>query len=340
MALNKALTYQSFINNFGKDKLSKFYHVYGPEEYLKKKVLDRLINRLIPEEQREFDLVFYYGDDCEITQVLDSISTEPFFATDKVIIVRKFDAMKTANQQKMVDFLSNNEIFNYVIFTSHNIDNRLKIAKEINKLGVSIHCRSPYKPEDMLPWLNGEITSRDKEIDQKAAYLFVNRVELDYLMAANELEKLLLYTINTRMISVADVQVSTGDSRSYTIFDLINAVGDRVVDRSFIITENMLENKESAVFLITMLLRLFIQLWKINNLVEKGVTTTEIESKYLADIYISFRKNYLRFARNYSLSGFPEIFSILLEADSDLKSLNLDEKLIIERMLFRIFALR
>ncbi len=337
---NKTFTYSAFVNSFAREKLANFYHVYGTEEYLKKKVADMIVNRAIAKEHRDFDLVIFYGNDCDVTDVLDAISSDPFLAEDKVIIVRKFDSLRGTIQQKIIDFLHDNEIFNLVILLSEKIDNRLKLAKMINKLGVTVHCRSPYKPEDMIGWLKGEVNANKKSIDSEAAVIFVNRVELDYMTAANELEKLLLFTVNTKTITSADVEVSTGNSRSYSVFDLTNAVGAKDIKKAIIVTENMLENNDAAVFIITMLLRLFVQLWKINFLKKEGIRGGEIAAKHLTDIHIMFRNDYLRFAANYSLQVIPAVFSALLEADRDLKSLDLEDKLIIERMLFRIFSLK
>lgn len=336
----KTLTYQAFVNYFAKGKLDRFYHIYGTEEYLKRKVSDMIVDRALPVDVRDFDLVIFYGDDCDIADVLDAVSTEPFLAEDKVVIIRKFDSLRPTIQQKLVDFLSQNEVYNIVLLLSEKIDNRLKIAKQMNKLGTVVHCRSPYNASDMIPWLKGEIGARGKTIEEDAALLFVSKVELDYMTAASELEKLLLFTIDSQRISASDVQISTGHSRSYNVFDLLNAVGEKDKQTTFSITENLLENKEAAVFLITMLLRFFVQLWRINALRRKGISDPEIESKYLPEIFHMFRRNYLKAAKNYPLSTMQKIFSILLESDTELKSVNIEDNLIVERMLFRIFSVK
>jgi len=68
------------------------------------------------------------------------------------------------------------------------------------------------------------------------------------------------------------------------------------------------------------------------------LTEREILSRHLTEIYYLFRDDYIRYAQSYPLKTMPEIFNILLETDTELKSLNLEDALIVERMLFRIFA--
>ena len=337
---NKNLTYQTFVNTFANTKLSRFYFIYGTEDYLKRKAYYMIVDRVLPAEQRDFDLVIFYGDDCNIVDVFDAASTRPFISEEKVVILRKFDSLRTNNQQKIIDFLTQNEIFNIVILIADSLDSRLKIAKQITQLGPVVQCRSPYKAEEMLPWLNSEVVSQGKTIDKEAALLFINRVEMDYLTAASELEKLLLYTMNTKRITVSEVQISTGYSKTHTVFNMLNAVGEKDVRKTLTIVENLMDNKETAIFLITMLLRFFVQLWRINVLRSKKISETEIVTQHLSDVYVTYRKNHLQYASKYPLSFYPAIFSILLEADTEVKSINIEDALTIERMLFRIFALR
>jgi len=336
----KAIPCYSFLKNFPKQKLGSLYYIFGLEEYLKTKAANLLIDRAVPPEERDFDLILFYGDEMSAIDAIEDISTKPFLADQKVIYIKQFDKLKTTDQQKIVEeFLKVNKGDNILIATSEKFDSRLKLSKLLLKEGEVIECKRPYKAEDMLPWLNEEVRSAGKRIDPQAALLFVNKVELDFNNAANELQKLMLYCHKVNNISLIDVQICTGDSKTYNIFDFINNVGEHNVRQSFIIMENLLENREAPILIITMLIRFFVQLWRINTLRNRNCSDYAILSNHLKDIHQFFRKNYLRYAANYPLPIIPEIFSLLLETDTELKSVNLDDALIVERMLFRLFAL-
>jgi len=336
---NKIINCYTFIKKFPQLRLFHLYLVFGNEEYFKKKVIDMIVNRAIPKANRDFDFISLYGDDTTAGDIIDIFSTKPFFSENKVIYIRNFDSLKTSEQQKIITQCQQDVSGNILLLTTSSFDSRLKISKTVLKSGVVVQCRSPYKPEDMKPWLIEEAKSEGKIISTEATTLFVNKVELDYSAAANELEKLLLYCYQKNKIDLSDVQVCIGNTKTHNIFDFINSVGDKDLTKSLIIMENLLDNKEAAVFIVTMLTRLFTQLWKINRFRKNGYSDYAVMSNQMNDIHKMFRQNYLRYAKNYSLSIIPKIFNLLLETDSEIKSTGLDEALILERMLFRLHSM-
>lgn len=336
----KSISYDVFLNRFKTQKLEALYFIYGDEEYLTHKTANTIIDRAIPLNSREFDFLILYGDDCSPYDIVGGFTTQPFFAERKVVWVKKFDSLKAADQKKVIDEFIPVSEDNVLILSAEKFDSRLKLSKQIMEAGQVIHCKRPYKSEDMLPWLKQEADRYKLRFEHKAALLFVNKVDLDFYYAANELEKLSLYCLNKKNVAVEDVQACTGDSKTHNIFDLYNSIGKRKVKDSLIIAENLMENNEAPVFIITMLSRFFCQIWKINALRAANNQDREIMASHINEINYYFRSDYLRYSRNYPLKILPRVFSLLLEADTELKSLGLNESLIIERMMFRIFALK
>ncbi len=336
----KTISCDVFYNQFKSQKLASLYFVYGDERYLKNKAAKMIIDRGISPENRDFDFITIYGDDTSPYEVVDSFTTQPFFAERKVVWLKKFDSLKTSDQQKIINEYMKVHEGSLLVLTADKFDSRLKIAKQMMSVGIAVQCKRPYKAEDMLPWLRQEAKKYSLNFDTKAALLFVNKVELDYYNAANELEKLSLYCLDKNYVITADVQACTGDSKTHNIFDLYNSIGQRKIRESLIIIENLIENREAPVFIITMLTRFFSQLWKINALRAARYSDKEIMMSHINEINYYFRNDYMRFSRNYPLRVLPKVFSCLLESDTQLKSVNLDESLIIECMMFSVFALK
>ena len=325
-----------FIAKFSSHKLEPFYYLYGTDNYLKEKITTLIEHKVIKPEGRDFDLSIFYGDDADISAVIDSLLGHPFFSDKKLIIIRKFDNMKAEEQQKVISAIMTYKIDNIVVLTAETFDSRKKASKQISDLATVIHCRSPYKGEDMIPWLSAEVKGAGKNMDRQAELMFVQNIELDYLAASNELEKLFLFCKDVTRITVKEVQASIRSARSVSIFDLVETVGNRDIKKSLHLAEKVVDSKESAIQIISILLRFFVQLWRINALRGKGYSSSDITARYLNEVFYSRRNDYVRYAQNYSIKALEQVFLILLEADADFKSINLDDKLLIERMLYRI----
>ena len=335
----KTISYQEFISKFSQFSACSCFTIYGTEDYLKKKGVEAILNSTVPPEYRELDYVVMYGDDVKAAEVVENLETNSFLSDKRLILLKKFDSLRSGEQQKLIQALEKGNSDNVLILLAESFDSRLKVSKTLLKIGPVVQCKSPYKHEEMLPWLYQEVKDEKKKISEKAATLFVNRVDLDYMTASQELEKLLIYCMGVDTIDTEHIQICTGNSIAYTIFDLINEVGAKEVRKSLIILENMLENDESILMIIAMLSRFFLQIWRINSLRKRRVPDGEIMSKHLNDVFYSFRSNHLRYASKYPIQVIPEIFSIMLEADVEIKSTDLEHKVIIERMIFRILSL-
>jgi len=188
----------------------------------------------------------------------------------------------------------------------------------------------------MATWIRNHAREKNLRIDSSAITIFSELVELDYMIAANELEKLVIFAGQNRTISSEDVIECVGQSRINTIFELQNSLGERDVQKTLQIAGNILSNDESGVFIIVMLTRFFLILWKIRILLEKNYSENTISEQHLPAIHRMFRNNYIKYAKKYKLKEIREVFSFLLNADCEIKTSNIKESVLIEMMLFNI----
>ena len=174
-------------------------------------------------------------------------------------------------------------------------------------------------------------------MNNEARDFFSSSVETDYLIAVNELEKLILYTKGSKTITVDNVKESIGKSRTNSVYDLQKAIGNRNLKDALSITENMMFNNESGIFVIAVLTRFFAQMWKINALSKNNLSDNEIATGHLHEVFYSYRKDHVRYSKSYSSDDLAHVFSVLLEADFELKSVDPKlEHLIITKTIYNI----
>ena len=336
MQRRKSFPHYEFLNEIINLKTAPVFLIIGQEFYLKDKVQKALIGKFTTPGSEDFDLVTFYGDNCETENVVEQLEMMPFMSKYRIIILKNFDKLRVDGKNLLAEYISNPVNSSILILTAEKLDERSKSAKVINEQAISIICRAPYNAEDIARWLRNELKEQNYEMDNDSINLFANSIETDYMIAANELEKLIIYTKNTGKITIEDVKESVGKSKTDSVFDLQNALGNRNLKQALQVLENMLENNESAVFIITMLTRFFFQLWKIEALQKKNISDSEITNRYLPEVYSKFRSGYLRYAKNYKARSIRKAFSLLLQADIDSKSLNTKEEIILETLIYNL----
>jgi len=316
-------------------KKNRAFFLYGEESFQIDSLLKQIVMKYTNEDSRDFDYSLFYADDTKADDVLEVLNQSPFINDVRLVVIKEFDKYVLKDKNKFADYLQKQSETSVIVIISEKKDN-VKAYATISDKSISVQCKKPYSSREILAWVQNEVRSRKIKMDNNAATLFAGMVDLDYLIAGNELEKLLLYTAKSSFISENDVLECTGKSRNNTIFDLQNAIGARNLKSSFNILENMLNNNESGVFIIVMLTRFFTLIWKVVALRQKNYSDSMISEQHLNSVYKTFRNDYFKFADKYPASSIYKVFSTLLKADTEIKSINIKESLILEMMLYNI----
>ncbi|OQX71248.1 MAG: DNA polymerase III subunit delta [Candidatus Cloacimonas sp. 4484_275] len=333
--MKNQFTHYEFLKTFGNLPKSAVYLIFGEDDYLREKVEKAILK--FYSETNELDKAVLYGDETNATFVLEELEMLPFISENRLVILKNFEQLKPKDQKRIQEYCEKPFDSSILLIVSQKPDLKTATLKKIGEIAISVSCKKPYNASDLLRWLNSELRIRNLRMEQKAMNLFVNSIELNYNIAANELEKLMLFTKNSPIISYEAVLACVGKSSVKNIFDLQNALGQKNLKLSLKILQNMLENQESGIFIISMLTRFFLLVLKIKSLRKQNIGDNEIIAKHMWEIFRNYRKNYLEAANHFNRDELRKIFFALLQADTALKSREAKlEKIIMTTLMFEI----
>jgi len=81
-------TVKTVLDDIGRGIIVPCYLIYGDEEYLLADALDRIIDALLPPDQRDLNLFHMEGEDEDVDALCDSLLTPPLIPGRKVVVVR------------------------------------------------------------------------------------------------------------------------------------------------------------------------------------------------------------------------------------------------------------
>jgi len=171
----------------------------------------------------------------------------------------------------------------------------------------------------MRAWLDQQLGEAGKSMETNAKQAFLQKVELDFSTACNELEKLFIYTSDKSIIKESDVQTTLATARAGTLTDFYKALGARELNKLLPQIEEMLADDWEPVQINANLFRFFHTLWRIQACRRKHLTDREISEHHLSDIFPSVRKYYFDYVAVYPYQELHSIFQLLLQLDSQLK---------------------
>ena len=220
------------------------YLVHG-ESFLCRKMFDRILEGLLPKDQRSLGYDFLDGDDARVPVMVQRLSTYsmmqdrlvvaakevPLFSTDRQsgVLPADLDALQALVEKGLPQG-------HYLLLTTPQADRRRTLFKAFSKYGLVVDCtvakgsRKADKTEQaaLLRTLMEEVLGPvQKGIDGQAFTLLTDRVGFDPATLVDNLEKLVAFIGPRSGITAADVQSVVERTRKDAIFEFTNAVADR-----------------------------------------------------------------------------------------------------------------
>jgi DNA polymerase III delta subunit len=309
-------------------ELGKNYLLVGTEAWLIDSYQRQIRDRL--KQSGELDVTTIYADEVKAGELGEHLDTFTIFSGAKMVVIKNCEKFLKKELETVAAYFDAPSEIQCLVIITEKTDAKYNAWKKIRSGCEIIACDPPKFAGDIRNWLMAELRRRDKVMSPKAIMEFTGRIELDYFSTANELAKILLLVGDRKQIGEDDVLTSLSGSRAGTQIDFLRALGNRQIKNALEATALMLQTDAEPLQIFFGLYRFFVNLYKIQLLRDRHISDNEILQKHISDIFFSQRKEYLEFSRRYSLKGLEQIFAILLDTDSKLKSSLTDKTLQLE----------
>ena len=193
------------------------------------------------------------------------------------------------------------------------------LLKWVSKAGgrAGAHVYNLPKRWDMPRWIESEAKKQGGRIDPDAAARLSEMVGEETRIAAQELTKLLTYVNFERPIRLLDVEKVSLPSAQASIFELVDALGQKEGKKAQSILHRLLEDEE-AFELWGMVIRQFRLLLQAREMLEERATVPEVQKALGLQNFVA-EKVYDQ-ARHFPMPALESIYHKLLEIDEGAKT--------------------
>lgn len=321
------------------------YLIAGEEQYLAEKVMQALLEKLLP--AGDLEGLQKINGDIGLEELLNLIDSAPFFADRNVILVRNSQLFKEKKnaagaktkpsklEERFMATLSDMPPYSVVIFQlSEKADKRRKLYKVIEKHGLVVEA-DPIPVWGIGDWLQSKLLELGKSLDREAyAYLLegigmMQKISLGFL--DQELGKLALYT-ERKQITKDDLLMVLSGLPEVSAFAMLDAVSDKNVAKALRLLREQLAAGTYPLQLAALLTRHVRQLWQAKTLEARGCRGRQLAGPLGLVPFIAEKVG--QKSRNFSEAALKAAMLDLAEADYLFKSgyadASLLEKIIIE----------
>ena len=305
-----------------------FYLLFGKEHYYIDELCRLLMNSVVPEDQKDFGQIVYYGADVSAAQVVSTARQFPMMVERQIVVVKEAQMMKKIEDigvyfegmmpstVLVVCYKTPNDPTK----SGKNIDKRTSFYKQAQKVGVVFE--SNQVPDYKMPgWIEKYAAQKGVGMSPDAAALLSEFAGVDMAKVALEIDKLLkLLPQGCKRISAQDIEANVGMSRDYSVFELTKALSLKDAQKAFRITQFFSSSPKRYPLVVTLaaLTTHFIRLLRYHALLQSGTSRSEI----LAELGINpyFAGEYDTAIKNYSCPKVIKAISVLRNTDTKAKS--------------------
>lgn len=241
----KEVTYEEIVRNLKNRVYAPVYFLMGEEDYYIDRIADYIIDTVLNETEKEFNLTVTYGADTDVPNVINAAKRYPMMSEYQVVVVKEAQSLKRLDELAFYLQKPQKSTILVICYKHGSIDRRKKLAAEIEKNGVLFESRK-LKDSQLPGFISSYLKRRKVEIEPKASEMMAEFVGADLNRMAGELEKLILtLPAGMRRITPEQIERNIGISKDYNNFELRNALVEKNVLKANKIIKYFEENPKN-----------------------------------------------------------------------------------------------
>ncbi|MCD6446672.1 MAG: DNA polymerase III subunit delta [Candidatus Marinimicrobia bacterium] len=300
-------------------KLKPVYFLYGNDYYLRDLAVQS-IRKSMGEQGISYDYSYFNAAELDANELQNVLFGTSLFQSTRCSVINNVKGLLPSARKIMNNYLKQAEASNVLILTAEEIDGRNAFYKRIQASATVMMTNSPFESE--IPgWIRQYTAKLNRVIDLNAINELIRYVGSDMGKLSNEIDKVHIYLPEDHAITRDDIRKVSGYSKTHSIDQMLEAIGQRNKSSAVAICKNLIENGISDVYLI---IAMYQYIWKLILLKDQRLINSPDLSKQVR-VYRPKQLEQLKFtASRFTLTQLRKAVNVLVEADRRVKTSSCD----------------
>jgi DNA polymerase III, delta subunit len=318
------------------------YYIWGSDAFLIDEEIRSLIGQIRVESGEEPEILSLEADYLTPLQLLEALDYAPLFSVKRVLIIKRpvWLGKSRKKRSKTEEYLRALEAYlerpsrdQLVIISGEENPTSLGLEK---KLGTGLKTLQIKQLEaaDLAKWVQRQFEQRGRDIKPELARIVANSGQ-DMYYLLNFIEKLCLMAPG-EPVQMKELEAELDSGEEIRVFKLSDALLRRDVRAAMNAFRQLLEQGESEILFLYIIVRQFIQMAKVKHYAGEGRDHKDIEA--LTGLKSWAVKTKKEQAHRFSWDEIAELFKAFLDADTRMKSTSQEDRMIMETLIVKICA--
>ena len=316
--------------------MSNVYLITGKEQVFIKEI-QKSFKEIMSAEEREMNFSNFDLEEVSIADLINEAISAPFFG-ERRLVFAQHPYFLTGEKAKNVIEQNVDLLIKYiqdptpstilVIFASYDkLDARKKITKQLKKLATVVDA-GQMEGSALNRTVKADLNKAGYEIDPDALGLLINKTKGNYSLITNQLDKLKLYSLQTKKIDQTAVNELVPQSLEDNVFDLTTQILNKNIYKAEELYDQFLLQKIDPILLVAIIISQLRLLIQIQILSEKGLSEGTIAKNLRLNPY---RVKYsYRQAKALNRKRLQVMYSDCVNLDYQIKSGQGDKELLFD----------
>lgn len=288
-----------------KGQYSNIYLLHGEEPFYIEKIMDLIEEKVIPEEEKDFNLVTIYGNETNKEAIITEAQGFPMFGERKLILLRNAATMKDFLELESYFLQPMASTILAIEYKGKTLDKRTKLYKTAQK-NSTVFTTQRLKEWELPNWIMDYGKSINLLISKPTAENLAMYLGNDLIKITNELEKVRINDPGIKELTLKLMQEYIGISRDFNIFELTDAFLNRDKEKLANTLNFFAANPKDAPYPLVFA-AFYNSISRVLNSYSITAGDFPMEKKY--GIY----KNHRQFAQRYNIHTIHKLVMIMEE---------------------------
>jgi DNA polymerase-3 subunit delta len=249
----------------GSGRFRPVYFFYGEEDYRKTEAVKYLAANFLPPPQRLLNFIRCGADQVDFDRICAELTMVPMLGERKVIVIEEVQRLKPTQQKQMFDLLvppAPEMVVVLVVAAEHTPRKDSAFFRDVTGLAEPVQFNR-LESDDARGRIVRHLEKNSLTADAEAIDLLIALTGGDFGGLMSELDKLSLAVEPGGRITVGQVAAMANSYEEYSIFEMIDFVAEKEVQRALGAYHDLLHKGMSPVGVLAMLSGHLINLVKI-----------------------------------------------------------------------------
>lgn len=309
------------------------YLIVSDQRMLVDQAVDRLRNRVAEQADLDFNSESFDAEHADPDAIISACNTLPFGSDKRLVLVRGIEKSSKAGLDALAAYADDPAPTTVLALAGEKLAKNTRLYKAVDRLGGVLE-RSAPKASEFPARVQSMFADRGRRISYEGAELMVSTIGRDLGRIVSEIDKLISFVGDAEEIGVDAVREVVVQTAPTSIFDFVEALGDRDCRRSLALCGALLDSGESVFALHAMALRSVRDLMAARSLADRGERGSADLTRVLGRPEWMVRRLPRQVAR-FSSQDLVDILATAADTEAQMKT-SQDSRLVFERWIVRM----